>query len=133
MERNLGKTMIAGLALAALLLFCMSGTGLAGPQTAQDKPVKATGDIKPPKLIKSVDPVYPEEARKQGIEGLVILEATVDVEGKVQDVKVLRPVPALNQAAIDAVKQWVYEPTIIDGKPTPVVFTVTVNFKLKDK
>jgi TonB family protein len=133
MNRTLGKFLIAGVALAALLLLGMPNYGGAQPQAAAEKPVKVAGDIKPPTLIKKVAPVYPEEARKQGIEGLVILEATVDVNGKVKDVKVLRPVPALNQAAIDAVKQWVYEPTVINGKPVPVVFTVTVNFKLKDK
>jgi len=131
MERKLRKTMVAGVALAALLLFGMSGILGSYPQAAQDKPVKATGDIKPPKRVKMIEPVYPEEAKKQGIEGTVILEATVDVNGKVKDVKVLRAVPALNQAAIDAVKQWVYEPKIIDGQPTAITFTVTVNFKLK--
>jgi TonB family protein len=96
-------------------------------------PVRAEGDIKPPKLIKKIDPVYPEEARKEGIEGVVILEATADSYGRVQKVKVLRPVAELNQAAIDAVKQWVYEPMIIDGEPVGVIFTVTCRFKLKDK
>ena len=130
MERKLRKAMVAGVALAALLVLGMPGTGGSHPQAAEDKPVKATGDIKPPKIINMVQPVYPEEARKQGIEGVVILEATTDVDGKVKDVKVLRPVPALNQAALDAVKQWVYEPMIINGKPMPVVFTVTVRFTL---
>jgi TonB family protein len=130
MKRKLRKAMVAGVALAALLLLGMPGTGGSYPQAAEDKPVKATGDIKPPKIVKMVQPVYPEEARKQGIEGVVILEATTDVNGKVKDAKVLRPVPALNQAAIDAVKQWTYEPMIINGKPMPVVFTVTVRFTL---
>jgi TonB family protein len=133
MERKLEKVMVAGVALAALLLLGMPGTGSAGPQSAADKPVKATGDIKPPKIIKMVQPVYPEEARKQGIEGMVILEATADANGKVQKVNVLRGVGGLNQAAMDAVKQWTYEPMIINGKPMPVVFTVTVRFTLKDK
>jgi len=89
--------------------------------------------VMPPKLVKEVDPVYPEEASKAGVEGLVILEATTDLYGRVADVRVLRGIPALNQAAIDAVKQWVYEPMVIDGKPHPITFTVTVNFDLKDK
>lgn len=93
--------------------------------------VRATGDIAPPKLIKKVEPVYPKEARQAGVEGVVILEVTTDKFGRVAAVRVLRSVPPLDQAAIEAVKQWVYEPVIIDGQPRPIVFTVTVNFKLK--
>jgi TonB family protein len=95
-----------------------------------NEPVRATGDIKPPKLIKKVEPFYPESARKAEIEGTVILEATTDIYGRVQRVKILRSIPELDQAAIDAVKQWVYEPKIIDKKPRGVIFTVTVVFKL---
>jgi len=96
-------------------------------------PVRATGEIKGPKLIKKVEPVYPEEARKAGIEGIVILEATANKEGLVEDVKVLRSIPALDDAAIEAVKKWEYEPMIIDGEPHSVIFTITCNFKLDDK
>jgi len=95
------------------------------------EPVRAVGDIKPPKLIKKVEPFYPESARKAQIKGVVILETTTDKYGKVKKVKVLRSIPELDQAAIDAVKQWVYEPKIIDGKPTGVIFTVTVAFRLQ--
>lgn len=95
--------------------------------------VKATGDIKPPRLIKKVQPVYPEGARKSGVEGIVILEVTTDKTGKVAAVKVLRSVPLLDEAAIEAVKQWEYEPVLINGQPRPLVFTVTVNFKLQDE
>lgn len=96
-------------------------------------PVRATGKILPPKLLKQVNPVYPEDARKAGIEGIVILEATTDTEGHVSNTKVLRSIPMLDQAASDAVKQWIYEPLFIDGKPRGVVFTVTVRFLLDQK
>jgi TonB family protein len=89
--------------------------------------------IKPPKLVREVKPVYPEEASKAGLEGVVIIEATTDTYGRVAEAKVLRGVPGLNQAALDAVKQWVYEPMVIDGVPKPVVFTVTVQFKADKK
>jgi TonB family protein len=102
-----------------------------GTDSETRPPVQAKGDVKPPKLIKKIDPIYPEEARKAGIHGVVILEATTDKEGKVVDVKVLRSIPELNQAAVDALKQWVYEPMIIDGQPQGVTFTVTVRFNLK--
>jgi TonB family protein len=92
--------------------------------------VACKGDIKPPKLLKVVEPVYPEEARKSGVQGVVILEAKIDERGRVIDAMVLRSVPQLDLAALDAVKQWVYEPLIIDGKPTKALFTVTVRFQL---
>lgn len=91
------------------------------------------GKAMPPKLIKEVKPVYPEEGRKAGVEGVVILEATTDLYGRVAGVKVLRSIPALDQAAMDAVKQWVYEPMVVDGKPQPVTFTVTLQFTLDDE
>jgi TonB family protein len=94
--------------------------------------VRAVGQVQPPKLVKQVDPVYPEEARKAGIEGVVILEAKADEQGNVMDARILRSVAPLDQAAVHAVKQWKYEPMIIDGKPRKVVFTVTVRFVLKD-
>jgi periplasmic protein TonB len=78
-----------------------------------------------------VAPLYPEIARQARVEGTVIIEATTDIYGRVIDVKVLRSIPLLDQAAIDAVRQWVYEPMIINGRPRPVIFTVTVTFQLK--
>ncbi|MGB9893454.1 MAG: energy transducer TonB [Candidatus Saccharicenans sp.] len=93
--------------------------------------VRATGNIMPPRLIKKVNPIYPEEARKAGVEGMVILEVQTDKTGKIAAVKVLRSVPLLDEAAIEAVRQWVYEPLIINGEPKGVIFTVTVSFKLK--
>ncbi len=95
--------------------------------------VKAEGAIPPPKLIRSVDPVYPEIARQARVEGVVILAAKTDASGKIQDVMILRSIPLLNQAAIDAVRQWVYEPLVINNVPTPVVFTVTVRFQIPEK
>jgi TonB family protein len=94
--------------------------------------VEAKGEIRPPRLVKQVDPIYPMEARKNQVEGLVILEATTDEKGNVVDARILRSIPALDQAAMDAVKQWKYEPLVIKGKPMPVMFTVTVRFMLDE-
>jgi len=105
--------------------------GVVGGVTETSQAVRTARDKMPPKLIKEVPPVYPEEARKAEIEGIVILETTTDIYGKVIDTKVLRSIPELDQAAIDAVKQWIYEPTIVDGKPVEDTFTVTITFKLK--
>jgi protein TonB len=65
------------------------------------------------------------------VEGIVIVEATTDIYGRVQNVKVLKSIPLLDQAAVDAVRQWVYEPMVINGRPRGVIFVVTVTFKLK--
>lgn len=94
--------------------------------------VKAWNDVEPPRLIKSVAPIYPEDARKARVSGAVILNVKTDKEGNIKDVMVLKSVDEfLSQAAITAVKQWKYEPFIKDGKAMEVVFTVTVMFKLK--
>lgn len=109
---------------------------LVGQQKQENKQEenKAIRPDKPPKLIKKVDPVYPEEARKAGIEGEVVVEATTDKEGNVVKIKVLKgEQDILNKAAIDSIKQWKYEPFILEGKPIGVEFVVTVQFKLKDK
>ncbi|MGB4704580.1 MAG: TonB family protein [Candidatus Saccharicenans sp.] len=101
------------------------------PVEKEEEPVRAIGEIKPPRLIRRVDPVYPEIARQIRKEGIVIIEATTDIFGRVQSVRVLRSEPFLDEAAIEAVKQWVYEPMIINGRPRSVTFTVTVVFKLQ--
>jgi len=94
--------------------------------------LKAKGDVKPPKLIKKVDPVYPEEARKQGISGQVFLSVRSDEQGNIVRVKIVKsPHELLSQASVEAVKQWKYEPMLIKGKPIPIIFTVTMTFKLK--
>jgi TonB family protein len=93
-------------------------------------PVRVGGDIKEPRKIKNVNPVYPEIARRARQQGVVILECVIGADGRVTDVKVLRGQGMLDQAAMDAVRQWVYEPTELNGVPVPVVMTVTVNFRL---
>lgn len=80
--------------------------------------------------MKKASPEYPELARKAGVQGVVILEATTDVYGRVQNVRVLPSVPLLDKAAIEAVKQWIYGPMVINGRPRPVTFTVTIIFQL---
>jgi TonB family protein len=107
------------------------GGGKSAPPSKDGEPLKLTGDVKGPKLITMVKPNYPEAARKSGVEGSVILEVTTDVYGKVGDIKILRSIPLLDQAALDAVRQWVYEPPIINGKPISVTFTAAVTFTLK--
>jgi protein TonB len=99
--------------------------------TPEEPAVLAVGEVRPPKLVRRVDPPYPELAREAHVQGTVILEATTDIHGRVAAVRVLRSIPLLDQAAIDAVRQWVYEPLLLNGRPRPVTFTVTVTFVLK--
>jgi protein TonB len=93
--------------------------------------VRVGGQIKEPRKLKHVAPAYPDIAKQARVQGVVILECIISPQGKVTDVKVLRGIPLLDQAAIDAVKQWVYTPTLLNGVPVPVIMTVTVNFKLQ--
>jgi TonB family protein len=93
--------------------------------------VRVGGKIRPPTKTKNVLPAYPEAAKKARVAGVVIIEATIGANGKVIAAKVLRSVPMLDQAALDAVQQWEFTPTLLNGKPVPVVMTVTVNFTLQ--
>ena len=61
----------------------------------------------------------------------MIIEATIGADGRVRDTRVLRSVPLLDDAALSAVRQWEYEPTLLNGKPVAVIMTVTVNFRLQ--
>jgi len=94
------------------------------------EPVRVGGAIKEPRKTKHVEFVYPEIAKSARVQGVVIMECTISPEGKVVDVKVLKGNPLLDGAAIDAVKQWEYTPTLLNGIPVPVIMTVTANFRL---
>jgi periplasmic protein TonB len=83
--------------------------------------------------VKTVDvrPIYPPIAQAAHIQGIVIIEATISVDGRVTNARILRSMPLLDQAAIDAVRQWQFTPTLLNGVPVPVIMTVTVNFTLR--
>jgi periplasmic protein TonB len=95
--------------------------------------VRAGGAIREPRKIVNVQPVYPEIARDAGIQGLVIIEATIDERGSVVDARVLRSQPLLDGAALAAVRQWRYTPTLLNGVPVRVLMTVTINFSLGNR
>jgi TonB family protein len=113
------------LALAAVMSLAQAAA-LANVQ----EPVRIGGDVKAPERIKYVPPVYPEIAKTARVSGVVILEALISPSGDVADARVLRSIPLLDQAAIDAVRQWKYATTTLNGMPVPVVLTVTVNFTI---
>ncbi len=103
--------------------------GISGNE--DDTPLLIDEQYIPPKLTKKVKPVYPFKARLGHVSGMVVLEATTDTSGRVIHVKVLRSISVLDQAAIDAVRQWIYEPMVINGRLRAVIFKVNVIFELE--
>jgi protein TonB len=93
-------------------------------------PIRVGGMIREPRRVLVVPPVYPDLAAKARVQGTVILEATVNERGRVVNVSLLKGAPILTDAALEAVKKWVYTPTLINGIPTPIIMTVTVHFRL---
>jgi protein TonB len=86
--------------------------------------------VRPPKKIADVAPIYPPIALAARKEGLVILQAVINEDGSVREVKVLRSDPLFDQAAVVAVQQWRFTQPLLNGQPIPVVMTVTVGFSL---
>jgi protein TonB len=108
------------------------GHGLTPPPVMQahKDPIPVGGNIRPPTRIVYVAPVYPRFALDARKEGTVILQAVIDETGNVREVKVLRSVQLLDDAAIQAVANWKFTPTLLNGTAVPVVMTVTVAFAL---
>jgi len=109
----------------------VGGLPEAPPPPPPPAPVRVGGNIRAPQKTRNVAPVYPQIAQSARVQGVVIIEATIGHSGKVQDARVLRSIPLLDQAALDAVRQWEYSPTLLNGVPVPVIMTVTVNFTLQ--
>jgi periplasmic protein TonB len=105
-------------------------TAAPPPPPAPVAPVRVGGAISEPRLLHRVEPEYPQIAVNAQIEGVVILEATVDHTGAVKDARVLRSRGILDEPAVRAVEQWRYEPLLLNGQPMPFVLTVTVSFSL---
>jgi TonB family protein len=92
--------------------------------------IRVGNNIKPPTKVLDARPVYPEDAKRAEIQGVVIMEIRVEGDGTVSRARVLRSIPVLDAAALDAVRQWRFTPTLLNGAPTPIVMTVTVQFML---
>src|SRR5438046_73106 len=82
-------------------------------------------------LFAAVAPLYPQIARDARAQGIVIIEATIDARGNVIAARVTKSVSLLDQAALDAVRQWKFSPTLLNGVPVPIIMTVTVRFVLQ--
>lgn len=96
----------------------------AGPVRVADLPVL-------PRKIVDARPVYPDIARSARVEGTIIMEAVLDTNGRVTQLRVLTSVPLLDQAALDAVRQWRYTPSLYGGHPVSVLMTITIRFTLQ--
>ena len=112
----------------------LGGIPGAPPPPPPPKPkaaIRVGGNVQNSKLIQKIDPIYPELAKRARVAGFVLLQVTVDEQGMVSGIKLIRGHPLLNQSAIDAVGQWRYSPTLLNGEPVPVIATVTVNYVLQ--
>jgi protein TonB len=97
------------------------------------EPLIVGGRIRPPQRVHYVAPAYPPLAQAARVQGVVIIEATIGVDGRVIDARLLRSIPLLDDAALAAVRQWTYTPTLLNGVAVPVIMTVTVNFQLQPR
>jgi periplasmic protein TonB len=100
------------------------------PPPSAPKPLPVGGSIREPRKLVHVAPIYPEFARQARAQGVVVIEAILDATGKVESLKVLSSQPLLDNAAVQAVRQWRYTPTELNGVPVPVLMTITVRFSL---
>ncbi len=108
-----------------------TGTGTAGEGSEPNGPLRVGGDVKAPIVTQRVQPKYTETARTARLSGVVIVEAVINKNGEVEQVRVLKPLPmGLAQEAEAAVRQWKFKPGTLNGQPVDVIFNLTVNFTL---
>ena len=101
------------------------------PPVIRAAPVRQGGNVQAANLIHQVNPVYPAIARQTRIQGVVVLEAIIGKDGSIDSLRVVSGHLLLTQAALDAVKQWKYRPTMLNGEPIEVITTITVTFTLQ--
>jgi len=106
-------------------------TAIAGTPGSTLALLRGGTDIPAPQLTRQVEPGYPSIAQRARVQGNVILDVTIAPAGRVNNVQILRSIPLLDQAAIEAVKQWEFAPTVVNGVAMPVIMTVTVSFTLR--
>ena len=97
---------------------------------AAPRVVHVGGAVREPTKVKHVNPVYPDVAARAMVQGNVVVELQVNTQGRVTDAQVVKGIPLLNEAALAAVRQWIYTPPLVDGVPVRLIMTVTVRFKL---
>ena len=113
-------------------LFLVVAPNASGPVEIGSEPLRVTGDVQPPIALHKPAPAYTPEAKEKRIEGIVIVQTLIDIDGQVKDVRVLKGLPeGLNQAATDAIRSWRFEPATLHGEPVKVLYNLTINFRLK--
>jgi TonB family protein len=111
-------------------LSASSATARAGTPDEKPKRVTVSGNVMQQKLTYRVDPIYPEEARRKRIEGTVKLTVVIATDGSIQQIRVDAGDSLLAKAAVNAVRQWKYERTLLNGQPVEVMTAVNVEFHL---
>ncbi len=103
-----------------------------GDGPAESQPIRITVGMTRPEIVHQVQPKYTELARRSGVQGTVIVEAIIDEQGRVTNVRVLRGLPmGLDRAAVDAIEQWRFKPATLANRPVKVFYTLTVNFTIQ--
>ncbi len=101
------------------------------PPASRPLTVSKATRVSPPRRISGPAPAYPEDARKERIEGTVVIQAVIGKGGTVTQTRVLRSLaPSLDQASREAIRGWTFEPATLDGKPVSVFYNLTINFRL---
>ena len=126
--------------MLAVKIFPLESGGVAESATTKaaradstlQKPVVVTQELLAKSLVHKVQPLYSPEAKQLGIEGEVLLEVIVSAKGEMEDIRVTKGHPLLVRSALDAVKDWRYQPYLVSGAAVPVISTVSVNFTLQD-
>jgi TonB family protein len=118
-----GNSALAGISSSNAVSF-------PSPEMRPEGPVKIGGNVKEPKLLSSVMPVYPSTARSSGQQGDVVVDTTIDKSGRVVRMHAIAGPTSLRSAAMDALRRWRYEPSTLDGEPVEVQMQVTIKFRL---
>ena len=113
-------------------LICSLSVSAAVAQVVVPQRVRVSQGVMQTLVTKKVNPDYPPDAKKDHVQGVVVLRLRIDKQGNVADAQLVSGHPALAQAAIDAVKQWKYRPYLLNNNPVEVETQVTVNFTLAD-
>lgn len=119
-----------GTGASAMMLRMRVAVPGAGQDAAPSKALSVSHDVMVGQIVSRVSPVYPKEAKKQKIQGAVVLQAVIGKDGHVQNVEALSGPEELRGSAMTAVKQWVFKPYLLNGNPTEVKTKIEVNYKL---
>jgi len=119
-------TLTCGTALA--LRVSVPAATVAQAASTPSGPVRVASGVVAGQVVSKTQPVYPPDAKAAGIQGSVVLHAIIGKDGKIDSLSVVSGPPELTASAIDAVSQWVYKPYLLNGEPTEVDTTITVNY-----